>query len=246
MEPHACTAWRRLEHLVLIHTRAGAATWTLDHGTIELRPGRLIALAPRTHHRQRVGSGWWHAGYLVLIGPWLAELTAALTAHQGGFVLIDHHDLARGELDRALAAAFNGQDAWAWNFTAGLSSLIARLLHHASVDARDAPLAERLRRLVDGAPGDPWAVASVARALAMSTSALAHCCTAELGVPPAAWIRRRKAELARDLLLSGLNVTATSRRLGFANPYHFSRVIRSELGVPPSQLRRVPGASPLG
>ncbi len=245
MEPQAATRWRRFDQLVLIHTRAGEATWTTTTDVLRLLPGTLLAVAPGTRHRQQVGSRWWHAGYLMLRGPWLDEVITALAPHGGGFVFADQAGLGRADLDRTLAAAFNGQDAWAWQFAAGLGGLIARLLHHTAVDAPDAQLAERLRRLVDGDPAAPWEVAALARALALSTSALAHRCTAELGISPAAWVRRRKAALARELLVAGLSVTAASERLGFANPYHFSRVIRSELGVPPSHLRRPVAPSPL-
>ena len=246
MEPGGSTKWREFAELVLIHTRSGSSTWTLEHGgAVQLRPRMLIALAPGTRHRQHVGSEWWHAGYLMLRGPFVTDLSRALHAHGGVFALADQQGLARAELDRAVHATLSGHDTWAWECVAGLGALIARLLHHLAVDAPDAPLAIRLRRLVDHDPAAAWHVSAVAQALAMSTSALAHRCTEELGISPASWIRQRKAELARELLASGMSVKATSERLGFANPYHFSRVIRGVLGVAPSQLKGQSAASPL-
>jgi hypothetical protein len=52
----------------------------------------------------------------------------------------------------------------------------------------------------------------------------------------AAFVRLRRCQHARELLQSGASVTVTAERLGFANPFHFSRVFRQVTGDRPSRI----------
>jgi len=77
----------------------------------------------------------------------------------------------------------------------------------------------------------------------MSVNSFAHRFREEAGESPAAFVRREKALTARRLLESGLSVTATAGQLGFANPYHFSRVFKQIHGVAPRDFKRGGGPS---
>lgn len=58
------------------------------------------------------------------------------------------------------------------------------------------------------------------------------------GQSPMAYVRRRRIEIARALLLSSDNtVEQVARAVGFDDPFHFSRVFRRSAGVPPSAYR---------
>ena len=72
----------------------------------------------------------------------------------------------------------------------------------------------------------------------MSISSFAHRFREETGESPAAFVRREKAIIAGRLLESGLSVTETAAHLGFANPYHFSRVFKQIHGVAPREFKR--------
>ncbi len=247
MEPRQETPWRTLPFLILLHTRSGDATWEHAGGLLRHAPGTLVALAPGLRHRQIVGATWWHTGYLLLAGPWLTTISAALN-RRGGVVVLENHQrdhAGRRELDRALLAIWEKSAGWDWACGAALAELLGRVQAATDDDHEHLPLAERLTRLLDRDPIGPWPVAVMARRLGMAASTLAHRCATETGLAPAAWIRRHRAHRARALLAAGLSVTATSERLGFANPYHFARIIRTELGVPPSHLRTVHGPGPL-
>lgn len=55
------------------------------------------------------------------------------------------------------------------------------------------------------------------------------------GKTPLAYVRYRRMEEARRLLADGqLTVSETAARVGFDDPYHFSRVFRRLVGMPPS------------
>ena len=61
------------------------------------------------------------------------------------------------------------------------------------------------------------------------------------GTSPYQYLLRRKMNLAAEYLLeTGAAVKEAAQRVGFADPYHFSRVFRAVHGVPPSHLRLPP------
>jgi len=247
MEPRESTPWRTFPWFIVLHTRAGEATWETSDGLIRHHPGTLVALAPDVQHRQLVGARWWQISYVWMKGPWLVPLSAAMQAHGGVVVLEGGRRITGGhaELQRIVAAVLAAAPGWDWEASSGMAALLGRV--QAAVIADDAalPLAERLTRIIDADLTATWSVTALAKRLGMSVSSLAHRCAEETGRSPAAWVRRRRAERAKVLLATGLSVTTTSERLGFANPYHFARVIRQELGVPPSHLRTAQPASPL-
>jgi YesN/AraC family two-component response regulator len=52
------------------------------------------------------------------------------------------------------------------------------------------------------------------------------------------WLEERRVELASELLLnSNLNVTRVSERVGYANPFYFSRVFKKHRTVSPQRYR---------
>lgn len=58
------------------------------------------------------------------------------------------------------------------------------------------------------------------------------------GISPYQYLLRRKMNLAAEFLVDGRGlVKEVAQRVGFADPYHFSRCFKAVHGVPPSQLQ---------
>ena len=103
-----------------------------------------------------------------------------------------------------------------------------------AAEARREEIAALLSRHVAGNP----TVAELARALAVSPRQFTEQCRALLGAPPARLLLELKlGEAAAMLRHQGRRVSEVSEALGFANPFHFSRVCRRAWGRPPSVLR---------
>ncbi|MBM3815292.1 MAG: helix-turn-helix domain-containing protein [Acidimicrobiia bacterium] len=84
-------------------------------------------------------------------------------------------------------------------------------------------------------------VVELALELKMSPRHLSKLCREKFGVGPARYLLQSKLRRAEEMLrYQGQRVKEVSEALGFANPYHFSRVYRRHFGHPPSiRLRRV-------
>jgi len=96
----------------------------------------------------------------------------------------------------------------------------------------------QVRRLFQTHLATQLSVAEMAEKLNMSESSLAHKCTAILGESPARAFLRCKLERACVLLAhTAMPVKEIAFRLGFEDPYHFSRAFRKFFGKPPSACR---------
>jgi AraC-like DNA-binding protein len=81
-------------------------------------------------------------------------------------------------------------------------------------------------------------LATVARHLAMSPSALSHRYREETGRSPMASLAAMRIDLAKSFLLRGLKLDAVARQTGFFDAFHFSKAFKKRCGISPSQFRQ--------
>jgi AraC-like DNA-binding protein len=145
-------------------------------------------------------------------------------------------------LARAVGAALEQPAGWQWSFTAALAELLGSLQDSCRMaEATDLPA--RVSNLIGSEPDRRWTTREIADGLGLSLSTLAHAFPRVGGMPLAAWLRRGRLARAQMLVHQGLPVVAVAERLGFANPFHFSRAYSRQWGHPPSLDRG--SASPL-
>ncbi len=102
-------------------------------------------------------------------------------------------------------------------------------------------LAARALRLIAAGAVDEHGVGGLARSLAVSERHLHRTLVAEVGAGPLSLARTRRAQTARLLIdQTGLSMADVAFASGFASLRQFNDVMRTEFGVPPSQLRRRP------
>jgi AraC family transcriptional regulator of arabinose operon len=89
-------------------------------------------------------------------------------------------------------------------------------------------------------------IAELARISGCSPSRFAHLFTAQLGIPPLAWLERTRIERAREqLLLSGRPIADIGAECGFNDATWFARVFKRHAGMTPRAYRRAGGRVPL-
>lgn len=107
---------------------------------------------------------------------------------------------------------------------------------HPSEPAREAFL--RCKALIDARAETLNSLAEVARAVGVETSSVCRWFRRYQGTSPYQYLLRRKMNLAAEHLVEhGGMVKEAAQRLGFADPYHFSRAFKAVHGVAPQTLR---------
>ena len=113
----------------------------------------------------------------------------------------------------------------------------ATLAPHASEPAREAFL--RCKALIDARVEQLGSLEEIARAAGVETSSVCRWFRRYQGTSPYQYLMRRKMNLAAEHLIeNGGLVKEAAQRLGFADPFHFSRVFKSVHGVAPRELGR--------
>lgn len=99
---------------------------------------------------------------------------------------------------------------------------------------------EECRAFIDANALALRSLSDAAAALRLDPSSLCRLFRRFLGVPPHQYLLRRKMSAAAALLTGrGATVQAVARRVGFEDPFHFSRVFKAVHGLPPSGLQRI-------
>lgn len=91
-------------------------------------------------------------------------------------------------------------------------------------------------------PGQAWRNEDLALLAGMSLSRFAERFLAEVGEPPASYLRRWRLTLARQDIAKGHRVDVVARRYGFSSVEGFSRAFRKHHGETPIALRRAQSA----
>ncbi len=200
------------------HFRAGQRHYVLH---FRLLPAEAAGLSPRLFH-ERVR----------------AEEQVIRGEHGENAVFLEE---LRREAEGAQAFAGAVQDALLealfWRVVRHLtpSGLSPEMVRLPKAEAKRAELAAAFAEWVERR-GD---VGDVAAALAISARQLANRCQAAFGESPARLLAEFKVRRAEELLRHrDLRVQEVSDRLGFANPFHFSRVFKRLRGQPPSAVVR--------
>jgi AraC-like DNA-binding protein len=95
--------------------------------------------------------------------------------------------------------------------------------------------------LVHRDPAQPWSVASLARATAMSRSAFAARFTELVGEPVMRYVTRWRMHVALDWLQQDdVSVAELAARLGYESEAAFSRAFKRTVGMSPGAARRSP------
>ncbi|GGY18438.1 helix-turn-helix transcriptional regulator [Paludibacterium paludis] len=162
-------------------------------------------------------------------GPAQGELPAALRSHAMRLLRNPHH----GEMGRLFLAAR------AHDLLLGLIESFARPGHTAAAPSVPGLMRmSRARDILESRLETPPGLDELARLAGTSVSALRKDFKAAFGLPVAAYVRKRRLELARGQLEQGQSVTQVAYQAGYDSPANFATAFKREFGLPPSELRR--------
>jgi len=111
---------------------------------------------------------------------------------------------------------------------------------HGSTPARESFL--RCKAFIDAEAERVQTLREIARATGLEESSVCRLFRRYQGTSPYQYLLRRKMNLAAEFLIEhGGLVKEAAQRVGFADPYHFSRCFKSVHGISPSELLRHKG-----
>lgn len=98
---------------------------------------------------------------------------------------------------------------------------------------------ERARRCIESRFTESLTLGDIAAEANLSENHLLRQFARHVGTTPIKYLWQVRVERgARMLRDTGLTITEIAYRTGFTTPYHFSRLVKQRLGLPPRQLRQ--------
>ena len=230
-EHHAYPAHTHDDWTVLLIDE-GAVAYTLDRAAHHAVPGSISLLPPHVPHDGRSADRGraFRKRVLYLEQDWLPESaveTAASTptmADPRGLSLVRGLHAIVADPAEALAAE---------HALIALRQLVLEHLGRPVLTIRDAPLARRLRELLDDSFPVGLTLRDAARMLHAHPDHLVRAFSQAYGIPPHRYVTGRRVDRARHLLQQGHSAADVAARVGFHDQPHMTRHFRRVLGATP-------------
>lgn len=231
--------WQHDVELVLVHS-GSAQVFVDERPSLDLGPDTVGLLLPGHHER------FEFAPTTPTRHSWVQARLADPPAHVMGRLARCPRSMATstrlGELVREAAEVVRTPLPAAEPL---LAALVAAAVWCYVADAESrgpasTDVTERARRFLHLHLAEPALdLARVAEAAHVTPPHLVRRFRAELGVTPMAYLWQRRVAVGIDLLSNtGLPVGTVATRCGFRSVYHFSRRVKAQTGLPPTELRR--------
>lgn len=210
----------------------GAVSYGLGHGDHVATPAALTLLPPGVPHDGRpAADGQPYRKWVLYLEPeWLPEPARGHATRQptlGGSDLV----AATRRIHTALRTP--GDLGVAEHRLGVVREQLLERLGTPERFLRDAPLAKRLRDLLDDRFTESFTIADAARTLETHPSHLVRAFSQAYGIAPHRYLVSRRVDLARRLLGAGTAPADAAQAAGFYDQSHLTRHFRRVLGVTP-------------
>ncbi|MEM1108644.1 MAG: AraC family transcriptional regulator [Planctomycetota bacterium] len=169
---------------------------------------------------------------------WLAGLRAAAPRRRReSGVMRRLFDMARAMTTADDAETVTARNHLAWAY---FEAYLVGEPTDADIDTpRMPPALSAMQAVIAEHSDEPMTLDDLAAAASVSPNHLARLCRKHLNTTPMRLLWDRRVERGVELLRNtGLNVSEIAYRVGFANPFHFSRLCKARHGVSPRELRQ--------
>lgn len=232
---------RAYSYFGLEYVAEGAGSVELDGELYPLRAGSVFAYAPTTPCVMLTDPKKPMLKYFVCaagtdvarrlrkagVGPGEARVLAAHAEIRGVLEDLVREGQRSGPLARAICEQL-------------FELLLLKIEDAATAAAHGDPAQENFRRckaLIDAEAERLMTLREIAAAAGLEESSVCRLFRRYEDTSPYQYLLRRKMDLAAAFLVEGKGlVKEAAQRVGFADPYHFSRCFKAVHGVPPSEL----------
>jgi AraC-like DNA-binding protein len=234
----------RVDELALVQlcTSGIGRVWLSDGRELSVAPGDALCLRTR-HDSVRYGlhasDRPWRFVYAELAGAAALAAMAEMTDRYGHVLrpadAAGLHRLLAGCADRA--GTFRACWDSATSARTAMAILAAAMPRQV---ATQHELVERAIAWLDARLDGEVSVSAAAESLGVSREHLTRRMRAMLGEAPASWLRRRRLEMARDLLAApDARVATVAARVGYRSVAQFTLAFRERFGASPAAATRL-------
>lgn len=221
----------------LVFYTSGTGVIEVGDQVCPIAPGALLCLPPCVPHVERCPGGYTN---------YFLHIDGLHQGHVGTAPVPSFATAPDGVLSHLLAALHQEfhlrSPGWQEEIAAVLAGVLVHLRRRLATTGH--PAVERLKQLLSDHLDQPsHQIGSLVAAAGLARDHLRRLFRAETGRTPARWIAEKRMEQAHRLLCTGsYRVAEVAEMVGYADPYHFSRVFRRVVGRPPSAARTTPPA----
>jgi AraC-like DNA-binding protein len=212
----------------------------------EPQPGDWIVLRPNVPHGECARqTGQTYSLFWFVFQPraWRIHLTRF--TRREGYQLTAWTELGRLPVPRAADVRRLIAQPWADHaqtrrrLLALVSHALEQLAEPSTARHAEHPAIARVRQIIADRPGKPPRLAELAARVGISPNYLSSLFAREMRTTLRQYADQQRIELARQQLLDpARSIKQVAYALGFADPYHFSKVFHRVTGVSPSAFRR--------
>lgn len=216
----------------------GTVTYGLDGAQHQATVESLTLLPPGVPHdgHSAVDGKGYRKRVLYLEPDWLPSNALSIAASLP--TITSPGALAAGRRVHA-ALDFPGDLMAAEHWLLAVRSCVLDHLGTPEMVRPDAPLARRLRLLLDDRLTESFTIAAAAQELGTHPSHLVRAFSRAYGIAPHQYQVSRRVDLARRLLVAGHKPADVAARVGFYDQAHLIRHFRRVLGVTPATFVKV-------
>ncbi|MGX5682173.1 AraC family transcriptional regulator [Schumannella luteola] len=210
----------------------GAVSYALERSEHIAAPRSLTLLPPHVPHdgRSAVKGASFRKRVLYLDEDWLPAASVAAAVSRP--LVQDARAVAAVRSIHA-ALASPGDALAAEGGIHSLADLLEQQWNSDAATRPDAPLARRLRSMLDDRLVESFTIAEAARLLGGHPSHLVRSFSQAYGISPHRYVTGRRIDLARRLLLLGHAPARVAAEAGFHDQAHLTRHFRRVLGTTP-------------
>jgi AraC family transcriptional regulator len=235
---------KQYAYYVLEYVAEGEGSVSLDGREYPLGPGSFFITSPRTHCAMQANPERPMTKYFMsAAGRALESRLAAVNLAIGRVYRLATHGDVRNLYEELIREGSRTGER-----TREICALLFELLplkvaEAVSAHARRLDLAHenflRCRSMIDENAETLRSLEDIARMAALDPSSVCRLFRRFQGTSPYQYLLRRKMNMAAEYLMrSGGLVKEAAERVGFADPYHFSRCFKAVHGVAPRHLQR--------
>ena len=113
----------------------------------------------------------------------------------------------------------------------------AKLIEESTITDMDKDFIKRINHIIEqNIDNTDFCIADIISALGVSRTILYTKMRSLMNISIGDYIRKKRLQKARALLLTDLNISEVAYRTGFSEPNYFSKVFRKEFGISPSEF----------